>query len=395
MTIPFLTQDLKKELDLRVEKIKKEMGETDAILIASSTNMFYLSGAVFRGYIYLKRDCDPLFFTIRPSEAPDSPMAAEIRKPEQIPDYLTTHAYGLPTSVGIELDDLIYSEAQRLKNIFPKAKTVNASAILRKARETKTDYEVRKIREDGMHQAMVYSQVEHCYIEGMTDLELQIEIERVLRREGCLGYLRAAGSRMELNMGSVISGDNADVPSPYDFAMGGAGTDPSLPVGADGVTIATGTTVMVDMNGGFNGYQSDMTRTWRMGDVPEIAVKAHECSRRILRILEKEGKAGVPISQLYSRAIALAEEDGLKDYFMGHRNHVKFIGHGIGIELNEQPVVMERNHSLLREGMTLALEPKFVIPHVGAVGVENTYLVTSDGLENLTVYNEELQELLA
>ena len=393
MTFPLLIPELKEELNLRVEKVKKEMGDTDAILIASSTNMIYLSGCVFRGYIYLQRDRSPLYFTIPPSHCDNSGNAEEIRKPEMIPDYLTTHGYGFPDTLGLEFDDLLYSEVERLRAVFPQARIVNASAMLRKARETKTEYEIKLIREDGMHQARVYSQVEHCYLEGMTDLELQIEIERVLRREGCLGFLRAAGSRMELNLGSVISGDNADVPSPYDFAMGGAGANPTLPAGADGRTIMPGTTVMVDMNGGFNGYQSDMTRTWRLGDVPELAVKAHECSRKILRELEKIGRTGTPVSDLYTRAVSMAEEAGLKDYFMGHTNHVKFIGHGIGIELNEQPVVMERNHSPLQTDMTIALEPKFVIPHVGAVGVENTYRVTPDGLENLTVYREDLQEL--
>ena len=83
----------------------------------------------------------------------------------------------------------------------------------------------------------------------------------------------------------------------------------------------------------------------------------------------------------------------LSDYFMGHRNKAKFIGHGIGIELNEKPVVMNRNRQPLLENMTIALEPKFVIPHVGAVGVENTYCIKESGLENLTVFPEELLEL--
>ena len=78
---------------------------------------------------------------------------------------------------------------------------------------------------------------------------------------------------------------------------------------------------------------------------------------------------------------------------MGHAHKAGFIGHGVGIELNEIPVVMERSKDILAENMTIAIEPKFVIPHVGAVGVENTYRVTSAGLENLTVFPEDLTEL--
>ncbi|MDE6297433.1 MAG: aminopeptidase P family protein, partial [Muribaculaceae bacterium] len=127
--------------------------------------------------------------------------------------------------------------------------------------------------------------------------------------------------------------------------------------------------------------------------VSDLAAKAHECSRTILRELEKIALPGVAISSLYDRAVEIAKEKGLEDYFMGHNSKAKFIGHGIGIELNEQPVVMGRNHQPLQKNMTIALEPKFVIPHVGAVGVENTYCVTDNGLENLTVFPEELQEL--
>lgn len=265
---------------------------------------------------------------------------------------------------------------------------------MREARLTKTAYEIRKMREDGMKQCAVYSHIDRCYKEDMTDIELQIEIERVLRKEGCLGYLRVAGSKMEINMGSLLAGPNADMPSPYDFSMGGMGTDPSLPVGASGVIMKPGMTVMVDMNGGFNGYQTDMTRCWYIDHVADKVMAAHECSRAILRDLEQAARPGVEVGELYRRAVKIAEEAQLSPYFMGHRHQVAFIGHGVGIELNEAPVVMGRNKALLEENMTIALEPKFVFPEVGAVGVENTYVVRPDGLENLTPMSEQLGQLV-
>lgn len=396
MNYPFLLPEIRKELDLRIEKVREAMiaSGCDSLLIASTTNTFYLSACVFRGYVLIESGKDPVWFMVAPSIAPDGfPAAVNIHKPEAIPDWMKDNGYPVPEKIGLEFDDLLYSDIERLRRLFPESEIVNGSRPMREARMVKTEYEIQKIREDGMHQARAYSQVPHCYKPTMTDLELQIEVERVLRLEGCLGYLRAAGSRMELNLGSVLSGDNADAPSPYDFSMGGAGVDPSLPVGADGKTIKPGSAVMLDMNGGFNGYQSDMTRTWYLESISDFAVKAHECSRKILRELEKIALPGVIISDLYKRAVEIAEEEGLSEYFMGHHRKAKFIGHGIGIELNEQPVVMERNHQPLQKNMTIALEPKFVIPHVGAVGVENTYRVGDNGLENLTVFPEELQEL--
>lgn len=155
-----------------------------------------------------------------------------------------------------------------------------------------------------------------------------------------------------------------------------------------------GETVMVDVNGCFNGYQTDMTRVWSIGEPSPLALKAHECSRRILRSLEQLGHPGTEVAELYRRAEAIVAEEGLQPYFMGHRQHAPFIGHGVGIELNETPPVTGRSRELLRENMTLALEPKFVIPGVGAVGVENTYVVRPDGLENITAFDEDLRNLL-
>lgn len=394
MNLPLLQADFRPEFDLHVAKVRERMkaAGADALVASCSANLFYLTGGVFRGYVYIPLDEEPAVFVIPPGDT-SGPRECRIRKPEQIPDGMKALGIGMPHRLALETDDLSWAEIERLRKVYAGAETVDGSAVMRAARMVKTDYEIARMREDGRRQAGVYAQVKHCYKEDMTDLELQIEIEHVLRREGCLGFLRVAGSRMELNMGSVIAGPNADVPSPYDFSMGGAGFDPSLPVGASGMIMKPGMAVMVDMNGGFNGYQTDMTRCWSIGEVPERALKAHECSIAILRDLERFAVPGVEIGELYRRAVALADDAGLRDYFMGHARKVAFIGHGVGIELNEQPVVMERNKMPLAEGMTIALEPKFVIPATGAVGVENTYVVRSGGLENLTELSEALHEL--
>lgn len=393
MLLPLLQSDARSEFDLRIAKVRKAMKAVgaDAMLAAWTSNLFYLTGAVFRGYVYVPADAEPVIFMIPPVTDKGADIRV-IRKPEMIPAELHALSRPMPRVLAIETDDLSWGEVERLRSIFPDVRMENGSEVMRNARMLKTESEISRMREDGRRQSGVYSMVKHLYTEDMTDLELQIEIERLMRREGCLGYLRVAGRRMELNMGSVIAGPNADVPSPYDFSMGGAGYDPSLPVGASGMLLKTGMTVMIDMNGGFNGYQTDMTRCWAIGDVPELAKRAHKCSIDILRDLEKFSVPGVEIGEMYRRSVKLAEDAGLRDYFMGHAAHVAFIGHGVGIELNERPVIMERNKMKLQPNMTLAIEPKFVIPQTGAVGVENTYVVREGGLENLTVLDESLRE---
>lgn len=388
--------ELREEVKVRLGKLVEPMQSAgiDAMLIGSNANIYYTAGRFFRGYVYVTSAGEAIYFVIRPNSFEEADDVVMIRKPEMIPDMLRAKGLPIPSVLGLELDVMSWSDISRLGKVFPEAEVRNASPLLRGARQVKTPFEIKLMKEDGLHQAQVYGKITGLYRRDMTDVEFQIEIERILRLEGSLGFLRVSGQLMEINMGSVISGDNADAPSPYDFAMGGNGVNPALPGGADGRIMRVGETVMVDVNGCFNGYQTDMTRVWRLGEVPELAVKAHDCSRRILHSLEEIARPGMEVCELFRRAEAIVAEEGLEAYFMGHRQQAAFIGHGVGIELNETPAITPRCKDLLKENMTLAIEPKFVIPGVGAVGIENTYVVRPDGLECITVFPEEMQDLL-
>lgn len=382
------------ESDLRISKVRREMAlaGADALLIADNTNLYYLCGAVYRGYVYVPAQGRCIMFVIRPIDLKGDDLVY-VRKPEQIPEELERLGLGLPARLGLELDDLSYSDVERLRAAMSPKRVCNASTVMRRARMVKTEREIALIHEDGLKQAAAYKKIPRIYKEEMTDVEFQIEVERLLRLEGCLGFYRTSGRLMEINMGSVLNGDNADSPTPYDFAVGGGGVDLSLPVGADGRTMRPGTTVMVDMCGNFNGYQSDMTRVWSIGSLDGFAAKCHECSRKILRTLEKIATPGVAVADLYHKAKEIVEAEDLLNYFMGHIQKAPFIGHGVGIQLNELPVITPRSKDVLAENMVIAIEPKFVVPKVGAVGVENTYRVTPSGLECLTPFPEEIADL--
>ncbi len=370
------------ESALRLSRIQRLMADASvpAILVTDNANIYYLTGRVFDGYIYIPAEGAPLYFVRRPVDLGGDGVV-RIRKPEQIAESLTLN---IPPVVGLELDLLPYTSAQRISAIFPGSEIVNASPVLRAARSVKTEVEIGMIKQSGLRQERVYRMVPRLYRDGMTDLELQVEIERVSRLEGCLGQFRISGDSMELYMGNVLVGDNADNPTPYDFAMGGRGLDPSLPVGADGTMIRRGNSVMVDVNGNYTGYMTDMTRTFSLGEVDALAMRAHRCSIDICERLAAMGTPGAEAKQLYHTAEEMAREAGLERYFMGHAQKAGFVGHGVGIEINEMPVIAPRSRDILAEGNVIALEPKFVIPGVGAVGIENTYVMTSAGMQSLT-----------
>lgn len=354
----------------------------DAALIHTNANLYYTSGRVFNGYTYIPAVGEPHYFVRRPVGLKGDSVHY-IHKPEQIPALLNEVGVPQPRRIALEWDGS-HGDYVRLAAVFPEAEVVNASAVMRGARAVKTEYELAQLRESAVKHAEVYHRIESIYRDGMTDIELQIEIERLLRLHGNLGLFRINGQSMEIFMGNVLCGDNADTPTPYDFAMGGAGMSCSIPVGANGTLMRPGMAVMVDMCGNFTGYMTDMTRVYSIGELPQKALDAHRCSIEIHRQLSQMGKPGVAASDLYHKAVEIAHEAGLDDYFMGHTQKAGFVGHGVGIEVNEAPVLAPRSKEVLAENQVIAIEPKFVIPHVGAVGIEDTYVVTPDGLQAIT-----------
>lgn len=380
------------EVAARIERIAGELRARgiDAILLSSFANLYYVSGRVYCGYACVTAVGKVTYFVKRPVGL-EGENVAYIRKPEQIADFIAD-APKMQT-VALELGLASYNAIERLKNVFVGADIVDGTPVINKVRSVKSEFEINKLKECGVHHVTAYHNIPKIYRKGMTDIELQIEIERVLRNEGCLGQFRIAGDTMELFMGNLLCGVNAEMPSPYDFAMGGAGLDDSLPVGCNGSLIKQGNAVMVDMCGNFNGYMTDMTRVYRVGSISPLAQRAHQLSIDIHHRLASMAVPGVEAKALYEEAMKMVKEAGLEEYFMGLKQKAGFIGHGVGIEVNEMPVIAPRSRDILEAGNVIALEPKFVIPSVGAVGIENTYVVRDNGLECLTNAPEEIAEL--
>lgn len=371
------------EQQLRLGRVRELMRQAglDAMLIADFANLYYLTGRVYSGYAYIgNRDGDQMYFVKR-MENLRGDGVVNIRKPEQMAESILLDT---PAVLGLELDLMSFNMAGRLGKIFPGAQIADCTGVMRTARAVKTEAELHLLRRSGILHEGVYRRIPRLYREGMTDIEFEIEIEKALRLDGNLGQFRISGDTMETHMGSLITGDNADVPSPYDFAMGGAGLDPSIPTGACGELIKPHCSVMVDLCGNFTGYMTDMSRTFALESLEKLAMDAHQCSIDIIDRLVTLGKPGVAAAELYNVAMEMATERQLHTYFMGHRQHAGFIGHGVGIEVNELPVIAPRSRDILQRHNVIALEPKFVIPHVGAVGIESTFIVQDDGLECIT-----------
>lgn len=387
---------LSDDLVVRCSRLQNEMQNSgiDACILTTSVNVFYMVGAIYNGYYYLPAEGKPIHFIKR---AVDFQLdnVLHIRKPEQIAEELQKIGIKIPSKVLIEVDALSFTDANRLISSLQLSSdnVINASVLMRRLRSVKSEFELNQIRFCAARHIEVYKQIPNIYKSGMTDLDLQFEIEFLMRKNGSLGIFRSYGANMDIYMGSLLVGENAESPSPFDFALGGSGGNAVLPLGACGEKIKQGNTIMVDMAGNYSPWMTDMTRVFSVGKISELAYKAHEVSREIHEKIISIAKTGTPCADLYNMSLDIVKKNNLDEYFMGTKQQAKFIGHGVGLEINEPPVLAPRSKELLLTNTVFALEPKFVIPTVGAVGYENTYLVKDNGLENLTVLNENIIDL--
>lgn len=365
----------------------------DGCLLSVDANLYYVTGRIYNGYLYLPSEGNPWFF-VRHPDGLSGEQVEYIRKPEQIAGIFAAQGLKMPEKLLLEGDELPYNEYMRLLTIFGPRETGNATELMRSMRMIKTPWEIEQFRISALRHAQTYAGIPACYHPGMTDLEFQYEIEHLMRRNGSIGIFRTFGPHMDIFLGCLLAGDNAETPSPFDYALGGAGIGTFAPGGANGTRLEEGMAVMVDMAGNYTAYLTDMTRTFSIGRLPEEAYRAHQVSLDIQQETERIARPGTSCAELYKLTAGMAADAGLSPYFMGTRKQAKFVGHGIGIQINELPVLTPRSTERLQAGMVFALEPKFVIPGTGAVGIENSFLVTDTGLEKITCAEEDIINLL-
>ena len=193
---------MENELELKWRRIQQAMRqeEADGCLLTMNMNLYYVSGQVFNGYFYLPAEGRPYWFVKRLT-VPETNQVHVIRKPEQIPDFFRDLNLAMPRKLLLEADELSYNEYIRLQHVFRAEATGNASALIRHIRMIKTPWEIEQMRISARKHEAVYREIPACYRPGMTDIELQIEIEKRMRVYGSLGYFRAFGSNMDIFMG--------------------------------------------------------------------------------------------------------------------------------------------------------------------------------------------------
>ncbi len=255
----------------------------------------------------------------------------------------------------------------------------------------KSPYEIAQIRKACGVLDQVMQEARRTIRPYMTELEVDSLLTALARRLGHQGHIRMRGYNQEMFCAHVLCGKTAAAPSSLNTPLSGLGTTPAIAQGASFNIITENQPLIIDFGVGINGYVTDMTRTFVIGRLSPQLSDAYSFAREVKRFMEQWVAPGKPCSQLYEEIMELVVRAGYQDHFMGSKGQqVAFVGHGIGLEIDEYPVIAPNFHEEFKENMVFAFEPKLVFPDVGAVGVEDDYLVTKEGVERLTTFDDDL-----
>jgi Xaa-Pro aminopeptidase len=186
----------------------------------------------------------------------------------------------------------------------------------------------------------------------------------------------------EMFYGHLLAGPSATEPSYLASPTGGQGASAAVAQGAGFAKIKRHQPILLDYVFAWQGYIADHTRIFALGDLPDDLMTAHQAMLTLQAILKQQARPGVKAGDLYDFAIKWAADQGYAEWFMGaDQQRIRFIGHGVGLE----------QEMLLEKDMTIALEPKLILPGKGVVGIENTHIVGEDGLEQITCFDEAVQ----
>ncbi|MFA5514862.1 MAG: Xaa-Pro peptidase family protein [Desulfuromonadales bacterium] len=386
------------ELRSRYGRLQSLMQQTacDGILILQNADLFYFTGTVQQGVLYIPAAGEPVYMVRKDAGRARMESGLKdivpIKSPKDIPGILADFSLPWPKQAGMELDVLPVALYRRFAPVLDGVEIVDATPLIRTVRAVKSPYELEIMKDAALQVDRVFQRAKEVVREGMTDLELAAELEFTARKLGHQGMLRMRGFNSELFFGHVFSGADSAVPAFVDTPLGGLGVNPSVGQGASYKAIRRNEPITVDFAGAFDGYLVDQTRMFCIGDLPDPLRRAYDDMYRIQQKLKEIARPGVAWGHIYEVCYNLAVDLGYKDNFMGGAGaQVSFIGHGIGVEIDEYPFIARGfKDQVLEEYMTFAFEPKAVYPGLGAVGIENTFWVQKDGLKHLTFSAEEL-----
>jgi Xaa-Pro dipeptidase len=392
----------REEIQSRIARFQKSLQDSDiaGALISQNVDLFYFAGTIQRCFLFIPDEGEAVLAVHgnleRAQKESSLSQVIPLKKSQQLAQALSDFNYSIRGRIGLEMDVLPARYYLALRRENAEADFLDVSELVRKVRMVKSEYEISQIRKACQILNQVMMEAQKSIRPGMTELEVDALLVGLARRLGHQGLLRMRGYNQEMFSAHVFCGKTATLSPTMNVPLGGLGTTPAIAQGASFNVITENEPLIIDFGVGINGYVTDMTRTFVIGKLSQKLQEAYSVAKEIKDFVEQWVTPGRSWSQLYGEIIELVQQRGYQDYFMGCKGHqVAFVGHGIGLEIDEYPVIAPGLHEEFKENMVFALEPKLVFPDVGAVGVEDDYVVTKDGMERLTIYNDQVLTIRA
>ncbi len=379
------------ELEQRIHNLIKSIGginsEWDTAVILNRVNQYYFTGTMQDGILIIKRNGEVFYFVRKSYER------AKIESPLEC-IYPMESYRDAADQVGSEFGNTLFETEiitvgilERLKKYFSIKQLFSMDNIISGVRALKSPYELHWLKEAGkLHQKLLDEIVPSLMREGMSELDFCAEIYERMLKMGHHGYSRFAKFQTDIIVGQFCFGENSLYPSSFDSPGGMLGMSAVFPTyGSRERYLKKGDLVFVDTGFGVNGYHTDRTQVYMFGEKPsEEADKAHRICIDILKRTAAMLKPGAIPAQIYETIMSELDEKTLENFMGFGSRRAKFLGHGIGLHVDELPVIATGFNSPLEENMVIALEPKKGIAGVGMVGGEDTYIVTPQGGQLIT-----------
>jgi len=368
------------EIKHRLSRFSKSLSREDigCAIIAQNVDRLYYSGSLQDGILLVGSGCEPVLFVRRTLSRAreESPLDTVIgmTRLEEVSEYIKDT--GLHRGrIGIEMDVLPVKLYRALAEYLPNVSFVDISATVRMQRAVKLGFEIELLTESGRRFDRVFAKLRKILSAGMSEYEIYMRFISLLLEEGSSLTVRTRTFNMEAEQKYIVSGENAAKHSAMDSPSAcGIGVTVAFPSGASHQKVGRNEPLLVDAVFIHEGYMVDCTRIFAFGDLAPELKRAHAVSGACHEMFCEAVAEGESIPEIYRKINEYVEKQRLSDTFMGG---VRFIGHGVGLELDEFPVITGRFEGELLPGMAVAFEPKFIFPG-GAVGYENTYIVEAD-----------------
>jgi Xaa-Pro dipeptidase len=386
------------EIERRIRRLQQHLSarNMDGALILQNSDLFYFAGTIQQAHLYIPAEGTPLLmarksFSRAQAESPLSQIVP-LQSPRQIPDLLKAHGLCMGRVIGLEMDVIPAALYLNYRNLFEDVAWVDVSHFIRLVRAVKSPYEHRIMRQAAALADEVAGAAGHLIREGMTELELAGQVEAEARRRGHQGLARMRMWGGEMFYGHLLAGPSAAEPSYLASPTGGRGASAAVAQGAGFARIKRHQPILLDYVFAWQGYIADHTRIFALGDLPDDLMTAHQAMLTLQEALKQRARPGTKAGDLYDYALQWSADQGYAEWFMGaDQQRIRFIGHGVGLELDEYPFLAKGQEMPLEKDMTIALEPKLILPGKGVVGIENTHIVGESGLEQITCFDEAVQ----